>query len=119
MARVITTLYKNEDGNLKLLTFSNETEQRLLDKTREQGGVRSFLLNVGEINALVNDVSDAAKNILEKGVAPVIIVVEPAIRKSLSEIFERFGLDIVVLSHAEIEPTARFEVMGSISVNFP
>ncbi len=119
LARVITTLYKNEDGNLKLLTFSNETEQRLLDKTREQGGVRSFLLNVGEINALVNDVSDAAKNILEKGVAPVIIVVEPAIRKSLSEIFERFGLDIVVLSHAEIEPTARFEVMGSISVNFP
>jgi len=118
LARVITSLYKSEDGTLKLLTFNNETEQRLLDKTREQGGVKSFLLNVGEINALVHDVSDAAKAVLEKGVAPVIIVVEPMIRKSLSEIFERFGLDIVVLSHAEIEPTAKFEVLGSVSVNF-
>jgi len=118
LARVITSLYKSDDGTLKLLTFNNETEQRLLDKSREQGGTRSFLLNVGEINALVHDVSDAAKLVLEKGVAPVIIVVEPAIRKSLSEIFERFGLDIVVLSHAEIEPTAKFEVLGSVTVNF-
>lgn len=118
LARVITSLYKSDDGTLKLLTFNNETEQRLLDKSREQGGTRSFLLNVGEINALVHDVSDAAKLVLEKGVAPVIIVVEPAIRKSLSEIFERFGLDIVVLSHAEIEPTVKFEVLGSVTVNF-
>ncbi len=118
LARVITSLYKSEDGTLKLLTFNNETEQRLMDKTRDQGGTKSFLLNVGEINALVRDVSDAAKVVLEKGIAPVIIVVEPMIRKSLSEIFERFGLDIVVLSHAEIEPTAKFEVLGSVSVNF-
>lgn len=119
LARVITGLYKSDDGTLKLLTFNNETEQRLLDKTRDQNGTRSFLLNVGEINALVNDVSNAAKSVLERGVAPVIIVVEPMIRKSLSEIFERFGLDIVVLSHAEIEPTAKFEVLGSVAVNFP
>ncbi len=118
LARVITSLYKSDDGTIKLLTFNNETEQRLLDKTRDQGGARSFLLNVGEINALVHDVSDAAKAVLERGVAPVIIVVEPLIRKSLSEIFERFGLDIVVLSHAEIEPNAKFEVIGNVAVNF-
>lgn len=118
LARVITSLYKSDDGTIKLLTFNNETEQRLLDKTRDQGGARSFLLNVGEINALVQDVSDAAKAVLERGVAPVIIVVEPLIRKSLSEIFERFGLDIVVLSHAEIEPNAKFEVIGNVVVNF-
>lgn len=118
LARVITSLYKSDDGTIKLLTFNNETEQRLLDKTRDQGGARSFLLNVGEINALVQDVSDAAKAVLERGVAPVIIVVEPLIRKSLSEIFERFGLDIVVLSHAEIEPSAKFEVIGNVVVNF-
>lgn len=118
LARVITSLYKSDDGTIKLLTFNNETEQRLLDKTRDQGGARSFLLNVGEINALVQDVSDAAKAVLERGIAPVIIVVEPLIRKSLSEIFERFGLDIVVLSHAEIEPNAKFEVIGNVAVNF-
>jgi len=118
LSRVITSLYKAEDGTLKLLTFNNETEQRLLDKTRDQNGTRSFLLNVGEINALVQDVSEAARSVLDRGIAPVVIVVEPMIRKSLSDIFERFGLDVVVLSHAEIEPTAKFEVLGSITVNF-
>ncbi|MGE4399882.1 MAG: flagellar biosynthesis protein FlhA, partial [Campylobacterales bacterium] len=38
LARVITSLYKSDDGTIKLLTFNNETEQRLLDKTRDQGG---------------------------------------------------------------------------------
>jgi flagellar biosynthesis protein FlhA len=38
------------------------------------------------------------------------------IRKPLSEIFERFGLDIVVLSHAEIDQNAKFEVLGNIDI---
>ncbi len=119
LARVITGLYKADDGTLKLLTFNNETEQRLLDKSREQGGTRSFLLNVGEINALVQDVSEAAKAVMDRGVAPVVLVVDPTIRKSLADIFERFGLDVVVLSHAEIESSANFEVLGNVVVNFP
>lgn len=119
LARVITGLYKADDGTLKLLTFNNETEQRLLDKSREQGGTRSFLLNVGEINALVQDVNEAAKVVIDKGIAPVVIVVDPTIRKSLADIFERFGLDVVVLSHAEIESSASFEVLGNVVVNFP
>lgn len=119
LARVITGLYKADDGTLKLLTFNNETEQRILDKSREQGGTRSFLLNVGEINALVQDVSEAAKAVMDRGVAPVVLVVDPTIRKSLADIFERFGLDVVVLSHAEIESSANFEVLGNVVVNFP
>ncbi|MDD3467710.1 MAG: FHIPEP family type III secretion protein, partial [Campylobacterales bacterium] len=119
LARVITGLYKADDGTLKLLTFNNETEQRLLDKSREQGGTRSFLLNVGEINALVQDVSEAAKAVMDRGIAPVVLVVDPTIRKSLADIFERFGLDVVVLSHAEIESSANFEVLGNVVVNFP
>ena len=43
------------------------------------------------------------------------MIVDPQIRKALAEIYERFSLDIVVLSHAEIDSKAKFEVLGSIS----
>lgn len=116
MSRVITGLYKGDDGVVRLLTFDTESEQRMLDKLKDQNGQRSFLLSVGEINGLVEAVSESSRAVLERGIAPVVIIVDPLLRKSLSDIFERFGLDVVALSHAEIESSAKFEVLGSIKL---
>nr|MBP6325183.1 FHIPEP family type III secretion protein [Sulfurospirillum sp.] len=117
LSRVITKLYKDESGVLKLLTFNAGTEQKLLDTLRERDGVRDLLLNIGQINTLVQAVSDEAAKLLQKGIAPVVIIVDPMLRKSLSDIFEKFGLDVVVLSHAEIDASSKFEVMGSIEID--
>lgn len=116
LARTITSLYKNENGMIRLVTLDTATEQKLLDKTKDQNGQKNILLTVKEINSLVEASSAKAKELLEKGVAPVVFIVDPMLRKPLFEIYERFGLDVVVLSHAEIDPTARFEVMGSVRV---
>jgi len=117
LSRVITKLYKDDNGILKLLTFNASTEQKLLDALRERDGVRDLLLNIGQINTLVQATSDEAAKLLQKGIAPVVIIVDPMLRKSLSDIFEKFGLEIVVLSHAEIDSNAKFEVMGSIEID--
>jgi flagellar biosynthesis protein FlhA len=74
------------------------------------------MLNVGEINALIQATSAKATELLQNGISPVIIIVDPALRKGISEIFERFSLDIITLSHAEIDSNATFEVLGSISI---
>jgi len=116
LSRVITKQYKDDNGVLKLLTFNAGTEQKLLDSLRERDGVRDLVLNIGQINTLVKACSDEATKLLHKGIAPVVIIVEPLLRKSLSDIFEKFGLDIVVLSHAEIDSSSKFEVMGSIEI---
>lgn len=116
LARVITAMYKNPEGLIKLLTFDTSTEQRILEKSTEQDGVRNLALNVGEINALIQGVSDKASTVLQQGVSPVILIVDPQLRKPLAEIFERFNLEVVVLSHAEIDSNAKFEVLGSISI---
>ncbi len=116
LARVITKQYKDDNGILKLLTFNAGTEQKLLDALRERDGVRDLVLNIGQINTLVKASSDEATKLLHKGVAPVVIIVDPLLRKPLSDIFEKFGLDIVVLSHAEIDSSSKFEVMGSIEI---
>jgi flagellar biosynthesis protein FlhA len=116
LSRVITKLYKDESGTLKLITFAAPTEQKLLEHLQEKEGLKELLLNIGQINSLVQKVSEEATKILQTGVAPVILIVDPNLRKSLAEIFTKFNLDVVVLSHAEVDPTTQFEVLASVDV---
>jgi len=116
LSRVITNLYKDEKGVIKLITFSTETEQKLLDKLQDKNGVRDLLLNIGQINALVEAISNEAAKMLQKGIAPAILIVDPLLRKSIKDILEKFGLDVVVLSHAEIDPNVTFEVIDTINI---
>ncbi|MDF1877971.1 flagellar biosynthesis protein FlhA [Sulfurimonas sp. SAG-AH-194-L11] len=116
LSRVITQLYSSDDNVVRLLTFDTNTEQMLLQKSVEQDGVRNLMLNVGEINALIQATSDKAAELLQKGISPVVVIVDPQLRRGIAEIFERFSLDIVTLSHAEIDSNATFEVLGAISV---
>jgi len=116
LSRMITKQYKDEEGILKLITFNAGTEQKLLNALHERDGVREFLLNIGQINTLVQSVSDEATKVLQRGIAPVVIIVDPMLRKSLADIFEKFGLDIVVLSHAEVDSSAKFEVVSNIEI---
>lgn len=117
MARTITSMYKDKYNTIKLLTLDTATEQKLLDRLQEQNGVRNLLLNVKEINALVEKSGEAVKRVLERGIAPVVIIVDPLLRKQVAEIYERFALDVVVLSHSEIDSAVRFEVLGSIQMD--
>jgi flagellar biosynthesis protein FlhA len=118
LSRVITQIYSSDDNVIRLLTFDTTTEQMLLQKSVEQDGVRNLMLNVGEINALIQATSDKAAELLQKGVSPVVVIVDPQLRRGVAEIFERFSLDIVTLSHAEIDSNATFEVLGAIAVDF-
>jgi flagellar biosynthesis protein FlhA len=117
LSRVITKLYKDDSGILKLITFAAPTEQKLLEHLQDKEGLKELLLNIGQINSLVQKVSEEATKILQTGVAPVILIVDPNLRKSLAEIFTKFNLDVVVLSHAEVDPTTQFEVLASVDVS--
>ncbi len=116
LSRVITNLYKDDTGSLKLLTFATATEQKLIDATKQHEGIRDLLLNIAQINALVQATTNKASELLQRGIAPVIIIVDPLLRKSLSDIYEKFGLDVVVLSHSEVDSNASFEVIGTLEV---
>ncbi|MDY0233172.1 MAG: flagellar biosynthesis protein FlhA [Sulfurimonas sp.] len=116
LSRVITQMYSGDDGVIRLLTFDTSSEQMMLEKSQEKDGIRNLMLNVGEINQLIQATSAKAHELLQKGISPVVIIVDPQLRRGIAEIFERFSLDVVTLSHAEIDSSATFEVMGSISI---
>jgi flagellar biosynthesis protein FlhA len=117
LSRIITQLYTGPDGVIKLLTFDTMSEQKMLEKSQERDGARQLLLNVGEINNLIQATSQKATELLQKGISPIIVIVDPKLRRPLAEIYERFSLDIVTLSHAEIDSNAKFEVLGSINLD--
>ncbi|WP_295067227.1 flagellar biosynthesis protein FlhA [Sulfuricurvum sp.] len=116
LSRIITQAYTSPDGVIKLLTFDAMSEQKLLEKSSERDGTRQLMLNVGEINSLIQATSQKASELLQKGISPIVVIVDPKLRRPLAEIYERFSLDIATLSHAEIDSGAKFEVLGSISL---
>lgn len=117
LSRIITQTYTSPDGIIRLLTFDTMSEQMMLEKSQERDGTRQLLLNVGEINGLIQATSAKATELLQKGISPIIVIVDPKLRRPLAEIYERFSLDIVTLSHAEIDSNAKFEVLGSITLD--
>ena len=117
LARTISNLYKDEKGKIRLVTFEAKVEQKLLNKVVDKEGYRQLNLNTTEINKLVQTVSEESANLIQMGIIPVIIIVDPMIRGPLAEIFERFNLDIIVLSHAEIDTNSKFEVLGNITIS--
>ena len=116
LARIITKQYVDETKTMKILTLAPSTEQKLIENLQDRDGYKDLVLNISQINSLISTMSDKAKEVLEKGIAPVILVVDPLLRKSLADLFKKFGLDIVVLSHAEIDTSAKFEVLGSVEI---
>ncbi|PAF42307.1 flagellar biosynthesis protein FlhA [Helicobacter sp. 11S03491-1] len=118
LARVITNIFKSEDGNLKLLTLSTNSEQYLLGKLKEQPSGKTLLLNTADMQKLIESISEESMKVLQKGIAPVILIVDPELRRALANKIEQFKLDLVVLSHAELDTNAKYEVLGNININF-
>jgi len=42
------------------------------------------------------------------------MIVDPSLRRRIAEIFEKFGLQIAVLSHAELDAKAEFTIEGTL-----
>ena len=112
--RLITNKFKAADGSLHIITIKSELEQDFIGKLQEQHGVSQLLLSIGEINNLVTKTRDLINTVEAKGVSTVSMIVDPSLRKRISEIFEKFGLSIAVLSHAELDAKAEFTIEGTL-----
>jgi flagellar biosynthesis protein FlhA len=62
--------------------------------------------------------SMAVINELSKRGDRAVLIVDPMIRKSIADIYNSFDLDIVVLSHSEVETTVQFDRKAIIDTEF-
>ena len=112
--RLITNKYTAADGAIHIITIKSELEQDFISKLQEQHGVSQLLLSIGEINKLVTNTRELMTQIEDKGIAPIALIVDPSLRRRVAEIFEKFGLNVAVLSHAELDAKAEFTIEGTL-----
>jgi flagellar biosynthesis protein FlhA len=112
--RLITNKFTAADGMLHIITIKPELEQEFTTKLQEQHGVSHLMLSINEINNLVTKTRELIQSIEAKGISGVVMVVDPVLRKRISEIFEKFGFELAVLSHAELDTKAEFAIEGTL-----
>jgi flagellar biosynthesis protein FlhA len=112
--RLITNKFTAPDGTLHIITIKSELEQDFISKLQEQHGVSHLMLSIGEINNLVTKTRELVAQVEAKGVPIVSMIVDPSLRRRLAEIYEKFGLNIAVLSHAELDSKAEFTIEGTL-----
>ncbi len=112
--RLITDRFKDSDNTLHIITIKPEIEQQFIGKLQEQHGVSQLMLSIAEINNLVTKTKELLELVEAKGFGKVAMVVDPLLRKRISEIYEKFGLQVAVLSHAELDSKANFAIEGTL-----
>jgi flagellar biosynthesis protein FlhA len=112
--RLITQRFKGADNILHIITIKPDLEQQFIGKLQEQHGVSHLMLSIGEINSLVTKTKELIEKIDAKGIPKMCMVVDPLLRKRISEIYEKFGLQVAVLSHAELDSKANFAIEGTL-----
>lgn len=112
--RLITDRFKDNDGTLHIITIKPDIEQQFIGKLQEQHGVSQLMLSIAEINNLVTKTKELLELVEAKGFSKVAMVVDPLLRKRVSEIYEKFGLQVAVLSHAELDSKANFAIEGTL-----
>ena len=118
LSRVITNMFKTTDNKLQLLTLSPEATQHIMSKLNDSPNDSTLLLNANEINILIENSTKHIQEALQSGITPIILIVDPALRKPLSSIFSKFNMQVTILSHAEIDNSDDFEVISTIEIPF-
>lgn len=119
LARTITNLFKSDDGSIKLLIFANETEHILITKIKEQGSSSTLLLTINETQKLKDAIEESMLKVVQMGISPVILLVDNQLRRPLYEKMEQYKIDVVVLSHTELDSNVNFEIVDKpIEIDF-
>ncbi len=87
LSRVITKQYKNM--NFTFLVFNFNTEQKLLNSLDDKNRPHELCLNTNQLTSLVRSISDKSGETNLTNNDSLVMVVNPLIRKSLSDIFEK------------------------------
>ncbi len=113
LGRQICLQYADEDKILRILTIQPELEQKLIDSRLETAGGLIAALEPAEHRRWIETLSNAVKEVQERGEYPVILCSEAA-RPLVKSSSSREIPELVVLSVPEIVPDIKIEALGEI-----
>ncbi|TXE89428.1 flagellar biosynthesis protein FlhA [Campylobacter volucris] len=117
LARVITNLYVDEKGNISFYIFDAAAAAKLMEHVQFKDGTYHLMINVAQTGALVEALKAELASVANTRIKPFLLCVEPQLRKFIADICSNFGINITVLSFAEIAENTKFETEGIIKVD--
>lgn len=117
LARVITDVFKSEDGVLRLFTLPPDAEEFLISKLKDGTLGRRLILSVGETQILIDAIDKIIIKAKEYNITPIILV-ETTLRRVIARETEKFHKQIVILGNAEISNTSKCEFLGHLDISF-
>ena len=113
MARPITRQYQAADGQLPLITLSQEIEDQIAHSIQDTGH-GTYLGLAPEISqALINKIEEMMELFAVNNYHPILLC-SPLIRPHVKRLIERFLPNLAVLSHNEISQDVRIECLGVV-----
>jgi flagellar biosynthesis protein FlhA len=117
LARTITGRLIDESGQLPLMTFSREIEEKLIGSVHvgDKNLGTQFLVDPSLVKQIIPRLSQLVDKLSSEGVTPVILVT-PMIRHHVKRLLERFLPQVNVISHNEIHPSLQVRSVGTVEV---
>ena len=116
LSRVITSLYTDDSGQLNFYILEASAQQKLIEAVQYKDGAYHLMINVSQTSAIVQSLREAKNKRPMSEYGHMVICVEPSLRKFISDICTNFGIDIVILSFAEVAANTTFETVGTIEI---
>jgi flagellar biosynthesis protein FlhA len=106
LSRYITKQYVSQGGDIKVITLDPRLESELI-QTIEAGNI----INPETINRLIKSIENLLLRGGMKGTLPILLC-STQVRRFLRKVTERTLPSLVILSNAEIFPSAKLSVVG-------
>lgn len=114
LSRSLTRPYKDEKGDLSVVTLDPKLEQRLVESVVPgQEGRNRLVLDPAGAQGLITQVSEAIQAVLAVAQYPIVICGQ-YLRPCLQEFISRFVPQVVVLSYAEAGHAASVRTVATV-----
>ncbi|MGX2982117.1 flagellar biosynthesis protein FlhA [Helicobacter sp. 23-1045] len=117
LSRVITNLFKSDDGAVKFFNLPAESESYLLQKMQDNQYGRHFILSIAEMQKVIDAFISIVNKAQELQITPILLC-ETNLRSPLSKLAEKNNVPLKVLGNAEISTNAKIEFLGNIELKF-
>jgi flagellar biosynthesis protein FlhA len=113
LARQICSGNSAPGGYLPLIALSPQWEQAFAESLIGQGDERQLAMAPSRLQDFISNVRQRFDNAANEGELPVLLT-SPGIRTAVRSIIERFRPQTIVMSQAEIHPSAKLRTLGQI-----
>jgi len=99
----------------KVITIDQDVEKNIMESLQTTETGTYMALDPVRSKILLNNINEQVEKAISLGEQP-IIVTAPIVRFYLKKFIEQLSSDIIVLSYNEIDPTAKIQSIGMVSV---